>query len=204
MQQKYKINELKTVVRYIKLSISHKKLSIGVSEAYRCLSLVITFFVDMGLSRFLKVTLIYEYDVIHCVKSGRIRSFSIPYFPTFGLNTERYSVSLRIHSTYGKIQIRKTPNTNTFHVFISILQISPSWISAPESSCCPSLAITVLVDIIAHKKMKFSIKVFFSKCDEIRSFLCVWSHLLKKSLMENFIFRAVHGILVFCRRHATL
>ena len=36
--------------------------------------------------------------------------------------------------------------------------------------------------------MKFSIKAFFSKCDQIRSFLRIWSHLLKKSLMENFIF----------------
>ena len=35
--------------------------------------------------------------------------------------------------------------------------------------------------------MKFSIKGFFSKCNQIRSFLRIWSHLLKKSLMENFI-----------------
>ena len=39
--------------------------------------------------------------------------------------------------------------------------------------------------------MKFSIQNFFSKFDQIRRFLQVWSHLLKKSLMENFIFRAV-------------
>ena len=31
---------------------------------------------------------------MHCVKSVCIRSFSDPYFPTFGLNTERYSVSI--------------------------------------------------------------------------------------------------------------
>ena len=41
--------------------------------------------------------------------------------------------------------------------------------------------------------MKFSIKYFFSKCDEIPSFLQIWSHLLKKSLTENFIFCAVIG-----------
>ena len=41
------------------------------------------------------------------------------------------------------------------------------------------------------QKMKFSIKDFFSKCDQIRSFLRMWPHLLKKSLMENFIFCAV-------------
>ena len=38
--------------------------------------------------------------------------------------------------------------------------------------------------------MKFSIMGFFSKSDQIRSFLRIWSHLLKKSLMENFIFCA--------------
>ena len=42
-----------------------------------------------------------------------------------------------------------------------------------------------------HKKMKFSIKDFFSKCDQIRSFVQIWSYLLKKSLMKNFIFYAV-------------
>ena len=41
------------------------------------------------------------------------------------------------------------------------------------------------------KKMKFSIKYFFSKCDQIRRKLQIWSHLVKKSLMENFIFCAV-------------
>ena len=39
--------------------------------------------------------------------------------------------------------------------------------------------------------MKFSINDFFSKCDQIRSFLGIWSYLLKKSLMENLIFCAV-------------
>ena len=41
---------------------------------------------------------------------------------------------------------------------------------------------------LTAQKMKFSIKGFFSKCDQIRSFLPTWSHSLKKSLMENFIF----------------
>ena len=39
--------------------------------------------------------------------------------------------------------------------------------------------------------MKFSIKGFFSKCDQIRRKLWIWSHLLKKSLMENSIFCVV-------------
>ena len=41
------------------------------------------------------------------------------------------------------------------------------------------------------QKMKFSIKNFFSKYDESRRKLRIWSHLLKKSLLENFIFCAV-------------
>ena len=45
---------------------------------------------------------------------------------------------------------------------------------------------------ILRKKMKFSIKDFFSKCDQIPSFLRIWLHLPKKSLMENFIFCAVY------------
>ena len=46
---------------------------------------------------------------------------------------------------------------------------------------------------LTAQKMKFSIKDFFSKCDQIRRKLRIWSHLLKKSLMENFIFYAVTG-----------
>ena len=41
------------------------------------------------------------------------------------------------------------------------------------------------------QKMKFSIKDFFSKCDQIRMKMRIWSHLLKKSLIENFIFCTV-------------
>ena len=51
----------------------------------------------------------------HWVKSVRIRSFTGPYFPAFGLNTERFGVSLCIQSECGKIRTRKTPNTGTFH-----------------------------------------------------------------------------------------
>ena len=45
---------------------------------------------------------------------------------------------------------------------------------------------------VTAQKMKFSIKNFLSKCYQIHSFLLIWSHLLKKPLMENFIFCAVN------------
>ena len=68
---------------------------------------------------------------------------------------------------------------------------------------------------ITAQKIKFSIKDFFSKCDQIRSFLWIWSHLLKKSAIENFsgsrtsfrkIIRNLYGKAYFrkmCLRNAT-
>ena len=41
------------------------------------------------------------------------------------------------------------------------------------------------------QKMKFSIKDFFSKYDQISSFLRILSHLMEKSLMEDLAFCAV-------------
>ena len=52
------------------------------------------------------------------VKSVRIRSFSSPYFPAFGLN---------IQFERGKIQTRKTPYMDTFKVvcaFIALRKIA--------------------------------------------------------------------------------
>ena len=43
-----------------------------------------------------------------------------------------------------------------------------------------------MMTLLAAQKMKFSIKR-----DHIRSFLQIWSHWMKKSLMENFIFYSV-------------
>ena len=43
----------------------------------------------------------------------------------------------------------------------------------------------------AAQKIKFPIKDFSSKCDQFRKNLRIWSHLLEKFLIENFIFCAV-------------
>ena len=45
---------------------------------------------------------------------------------------------------------------------------------------------------ITAQKLKFSIKNFFNKCNQIHSFLRIWCPLLEKSLMENFSFWAVN------------
>ena len=51
----------------------------------------------------------------HYMKDVSTRSFSSPYFTAFRMNTETYFTSLRIQSNCGKIRIRKTSNTETFH-----------------------------------------------------------------------------------------
>ena len=45
------------------------------------------------------------------------------------------------------------------------------------------------------QKMKFPVQGFFSECERIHSFLWKKTHLLKKSLRQNFILCAVF----FCR-----
>ena len=46
------------------------------------------------------------------------------------------------------------------------------------------------------QKMKISIKDFFNKREQIRSFLRICSHFLKKLSMENFIFCAVYILML--------
>ena len=45
--------------------------------------------------------------------------------------------------------------------------------------------------------MKFSVKNFFSKYEQILSFLRLYSYLLKKSLKENLIFCSATLVLLF-------
>ena len=61
------------------------------------------------------------------------------------------------------------------------------------SSVCENFAAIFLMRLRPNneQKIKFHIKDLFSKFDQIRSFLRIWSHLLKKFFMENVIFCAV-------------
>ena len=62
----------------------------------------------------------YDTSTKHFVKSVRIRGFSGPHFPAFGLTTEIYRASLRIQSKYRKIQTRKTLGR---HFLQSVIQM---------------------------------------------------------------------------------
>ena len=111
---------------------------------------------------------------ITAYKVSKYGVFSGPYFPAFELNMEIYEVNLRTQSKCGKIQTRKTPYLDTFHaVYVPVKSI------LLEQHCT---------------KNEVSIKDFFNKCDQIRSFLRIWSHLLEKFLMEKFISCAVKAL----------
>ena len=56
-----------------------------------------------------------KYRHIHCVKSVRSRSFSGPYFPAFGLNSEIYPYSVRVQeNTNFYAVIKSFKNTQQF------------------------------------------------------------------------------------------
>ena len=54
------------------------------------------------------------------VKSDRIQSFSVPYFPAFGLNTERYPVNSVFSPNAGKYG-RKNSEYGQFHAVLGMM-----------------------------------------------------------------------------------
>ena len=71
------------------------------------------------------------------------------------------------NETMISISLKSTLPGILIHVFASVTRIVTS------------------SNIYTAQKMKFSIKDFFSKFDQIRRKLRIWLHLLKKSLMGN-------------------
>ena len=57
------------------------------------------------------------------MKNVRIRSYSGPHSLAFGLNTERYTLSLHIQPECGKMRTRITPNTNTFYAVYFVILV---------------------------------------------------------------------------------
>ena len=82
-------------------------------------------------------------------------------------------------------------------LFLALIEASHSEKALVFSNFLAVIPKLFLFTRITAQKMKFSTKDFLSKCDQIRRKLRIWSHLLKKSLVENFIFCPVY-ILVYC------
>ena len=77
-----------------------------------------------------------------------------------------------------------------FNFFLNFLEV-------PQGSILgPSFCFKSVITYHTAQKLKFSTKEFVSKCDQTHSFLRIGSHLLNKSLMEYFIFRAVSNDIV--------
>ena len=70
----------------------------------------------------------------HFVKSVCIRSFSGPYFPAFGLNTERYGECLSIQSKCGKIQTINNSEYGHFSLSVGICLISEFYLAPGQIS----------------------------------------------------------------------
>ena len=73
-----------------------------------------------------KVLLTLCQSAVHYVKSVRIRSFSGPQFPAFGLNTDIYYVNPRVQFECGEMRTIKTPNMYTFHAVVWLGQFKVS------------------------------------------------------------------------------
>ena len=93
------------------------------------------------------------------------------------------------------IIVRLNSNKNHFFIHYDIYCQTVNNRSQIISVYEPFLSrVSNMIDVkikLALQKTKYSINDFFGKCDKIRSFLRIWSHLMKKSLMDKFIFYAV-------------
>ena len=109
-----------------------------------------------------------------------------------------WSVFSRIRTEYGHIQSEcgeiRTRNNSVFGHF------SHSEMLRNEFWCNYCLVVVSFSRRFTAQKMKFSINDFFSKCQQIRRKVRIWSHSLKKSLMENFIFCAGLSFVIYSER----
>ena len=97
-------------------------------------------------------------------------------FETFNNYPNLFHLTLKSASTFQKAtKTFKMKRLSQNHAFLFLFP--------------PNLTVSTVIDTVQN--MKSSITDFFSKCDYIHRKQRIWSHLLKKSIMENFIFWAV-------------
>ena len=100
-----------------------------------------------------------------CGETLRISPYSVQMRENTGQNNSEYRHflgSVRNHRQVSPINIREFDRISTF---------LSTW----------NQTINNLQTVYTAQKIKFSIKDFFSKCDQIRRKLRIWSRLLKKS-----------------------
>ena len=77
-------------------------------------------------------------------------------------------------------------NNQTFEQYKNILKLLHIYVYVNLTVDYPRATSNENTD--TAQKMKFYIKDFFRKCDQIRSFLRIWSHLPKKTLWKTSFF----------------
>ena len=97
-------------------------------------------------------------------KSVRIWSYCGPFFPTFGLNSERYTISLRIQSECEKVRIRITPNKGTFYAVQDTNNLWFSNLQDTVSSITLSLISTALLPYLKSFVPQWN-KIYFGVFD---------------------------------------
>ena len=97
-----------------------------------------------------------------------------PYFPAFGLNTEIYRVNLPIQSKCGKIQTRKSPNTDTIHaVYLANVGLFPTNTLGGISFF--NVTVTMLNSILKVFHCKGDLYVYLSKYSTSHIFFNLFS-----------------------------
>ena len=110
---------------------------------------------------------------------------------------------LRHERVKTKFEANKTTPGNIFiidlfNLYVYVCRVSGRGLTPPtpipSQFSCSLLTIFILKRVLSHcTKNEVLVIDFFSKCDQICRKLRIWSHLPKKSLMENFIFHAASG-----------
>ena len=131
------------------------------------------------------------------IKISLENAFAVDLFALEGETESKYDKKLFFESFRRFFTCLLTISFRKMHIYVFPDYFSFSHFLA--SNCC--LLKSGLSSLIsAHKfqakqatqkKMKFSIKGFCNKYDQIHRRLRIWPYLLKKSVMENFIFCAV-------------
>ena len=136
------------------------------------------------------------------IGSKSLCGFSFSKFSTNNVNGFFVTVfdSLEISTFWKRLLLLHGISACTLHAKCWRLQLlflhRWLWVGIQKPSNYAWITLWKIGWVFHWTKMNFSIKDFFSKCDQISSFLRIWSHLLKKSLKENFIFCAVFLVIL--------
>ena len=128
----------------------------------------------------------------YCVRKGKMEE-------VFLVNDRKcFALSYFIFTTQNQVFVSVSSTVKVINVAnyqITMLRV----IQAIQTLVLQSLRVYIFIHIHTFtntaQKMKFSIMDFFSKCDQIRRKLQIWSHLLKKFLMEKFSFCEVKVVI---------